>query len=341
MLQSFGVEEITERIYRAMLEAPAAGVAELAQSMALPPAQVRAELDRLAELTLVEPGGDEGRPDAYLALPPEQALEVLIAREEERLLARQREMAATRTAISELVDSFVDHRRTIGEHGLIEQIEGARVVRSRLFQLSAAATGCAMSMMPGEPLSPKATEASARLDRELLARGVSLRTIVSEVSVHAAHWRDYLESIQAAGAQVRTHPAPPSLAVVIDATAAVIPREGDEQGALVVHGAALVAPIRALFEEVWHDATPLVSAATDMAAEDQITEARVRQVVTLLAQGQKDETIARRMGVSVRTVRRLVSAAIDQLQAQSRFQAGVLAVQRGWVRGPGAARTAD
>ena len=59
----------------------------------------------------------------------------------------------------------------------------------------------------------------------------------------------------------------------------------------------------------------------------------MREVVTLLARGLKDDAIARRLGVSVRTVRRLISATIDDLQADSRFQAGVVAVQRGWVAG--------
>jgi DNA-binding NarL/FixJ family response regulator len=67
------------------------------------------------------------------------------------------------------------------------------------------------------------------------------------------------------------------------------------------------------------------------AAVEHVSEARLRPVVTLLAQGHKDESIARRMGVSTRTVRRFISAAIDALHAQGRFRAGVHAERRGWV----------
>lgn len=334
MLQSFGVEQRTEEVYRAMLQLPRAGVEELAAHLGLADADIRTELDHLAGLTLVEPG--DGRLQHYLALPPDQAVEVLIAREEERLLARQREVDATRTSIGELVDSFVASRRKVGDDGLVEQLDGFRVVRSRLYQLTSAATRHAASMVPGEAFSQRATEASLRLDTSLLQRGISLRTIVSEVSLATPHWDAYLRRTVALGAQVRAHPAPPMLAVVIDNSSAVIPRGLDlTAGAMVVHGAALTAPVAALFDEVWHASTPLAVEPGELPGDPHLSEARIRQVVSLLAQGQKDEAIARRMGVSVRTVRRLVSEAVEALHAQSRFQAGVLAAHRGWVPGPG------
>jgi DNA-binding NarL/FixJ family response regulator/sugar-specific transcriptional regulator TrmB len=334
MLQSFGVGQRTEEVYRAMLDLPRAGVEELAAHLGLGDEDVRTELDHLAGLTLVEPR--EGRALHYLALPPDQAVEVLIAREEERLLARQREVSATRTSIGELVDSFVASRSKVGDDGLVEQLDGFRVVRSRLYQLTASATRHAASMVPGEAFSQRATEASLRLDTSLLARGISLRTIVSEVSLATPHWDAYLRRTVALGAQVRAHPAPPMLAVLIDSSSAVIPQGTDlTAGAMVVHGAALTAPVAALFDEIWHDSTPLAAEPGELPGDPHLSEARIRQVVALLAQGQKDEAIARRMGVSVRTVRRLVSEAVDALHAQSRFQAGVLAAHRGWVPGPG------
>jgi DNA-binding NarL/FixJ family response regulator len=50
-----------------------------------------------------------------------------------------------------------------------------------------------------------------------------------------------------------------------------------------------------------------------------------------LAGGAKDEQIARALGMSVRTVRRRVADLMDELGADSRFQAGVEAVRRGWI----------
>ena len=86
-----------------------------------------------------------------------------------------------------------------------------------------------------------------------------------------------------------------------------------------------------LFTQLWNTAQPWDEAVSLAADGDQFSEARLRQVVTLLAQGLKDDAIARKTSTSVRTVRRLVAAATAALQAESRFQAGVEAVRRGWV----------
>ena len=56
-----------------------------------------------------------------------------------------------------------------------------------------------------------------------------------------------------------------------------------------------------------------------------------RLLLGQLAGGAKDEQIARALGLSVRTVRRRVADLLDELGADSRFQAGVEAVRRGWM----------
>lgn len=56
-----------------------------------------------------------------------------------------------------------------------------------------------------------------------------------------------------------------------------------------------------------------------------------RRVLTQLATGSKDEAIAQRLNVTVRTVRRHITSAINKLGAENRFAAGVLAARRGWI----------
>ena len=50
-----------------------------------------------------------------------------------------------------------------------------------------------------------------------------------------------------------------------------------------------------------------------------------------LTEGAKDEQIARTLGISLRTVRRRIADLLSELGADSRFQAGVEAVRRGWL----------
>ena len=47
--------------------------------------------------------------------------------------------------------------------------------------------------------------------------------------------------------------------------------------------------------------------------------------------GAKDEAIARELGIGVRTLRRRMSHLMGLLDAETRFQAGMQAVRRGWV----------
>jgi DNA-binding NarL/FixJ family response regulator len=56
-----------------------------------------------------------------------------------------------------------------------------------------------------------------------------------------------------------------------------------------------------------------------------------RLLLVQLARGAKDEQIARALGLSLRTVRRRVADILADLGADSRFQAGVEAVSRGWI----------
>lgn len=51
----------------------------------------------------------------------------------------------------------------------------------------------------------------------------------------------------------------------------------------------------------------------------------------LLGAGMTDEAIARKCGVSVRTLRRRVRVLQDRLGSTGRFQAGVRAAHRGWL----------
>lgn len=56
-------------------------------------------------------------------------------------------------------------------------------------------------------------------------------------------------------------------------------------------------------------------------------------IINLMAQGLKDEVVARRIGVGSRTFRRHISNIMDKLGASSRFQAGAVAARAGLIDG--------
>ncbi|MDT0344374.1 helix-turn-helix domain-containing protein [Streptomyces litchfieldiae] len=120
--------------------------------------------------------------------------------------------------------------------------------------------------------------------------------------------------------------------VLVDDHFALVPADPDdpEAGAVLVRGAALVRSFRTLFEYCWYTAAPCPDGDTAVPAEDALSEQQ-RAVLRMLASGMKDEKIARALGVSLRTVSRLVSELMQELNTGSRFEAGVRAARRGWL----------
>jgi DNA-binding NarL/FixJ family response regulator len=55
------------------------------------------------------------------------------------------------------------------------------------------------------------------------------------------------------------------------------------------------------------------------------------RLLSLLATGLPDSTIAARLGISHRTHQRRLRSVLDRLGAQTRFQAGIQAARRGWI----------
>lgn len=97
---------------------------------------------------------------------------------------------------------------------------------------------------------------------------------------------------------------------------------------------ASVALLSSFFERVWADAREVVT-PSDHLTDQQVTAVR------LLADGHTDEAIAKRLGVSGRTARRIVMRLMARLGARGRFQAGVRAVEAGWVAARPANRPCD
>ena len=122
----------------------------------------------------------------------------------------------------------------------------------------------------------------------------------------------------------------PMTFVVVDDTACLIEWSSvDAEGppGLLVQTRGLVLAAVALFERLWELSTPLVRGA---APHDEIDQRDV-SILRLMAAGVADAAVARQTGVSQRTVERRIRSLMDRLNAETRFQAGVQAVHRGWL----------
>ncbi|MEJ3746486.1 BTAD domain-containing putative transcriptional regulator [Actinomycetes bacterium KLBMP 9797] len=178
----------------------------------------------------------------------------------------------------------------------------------------------------GEPLGML-----RRIDHENLRRGVRYRVLFPDRARTVPALALRLGSLALAGAEVRTVPDVPADATVVDETVAMLaaePHDGRPAGVAVFRLPSVVNTIVELFDRVWPSAVSLM--ASDVPDSAGLTE-RERELLALLSVGCTDESAAARLGISVRTVRRMMSAIMNRLGARSRFQAGIKAADRGWL----------
>jgi DNA-binding NarL/FixJ family response regulator len=102
---------------------------------------------------------------------------------------------------------------------------------------------------------------------------------------------------------------------------------GGAAGTLLVRAPALVALVRELFDQYWNLGTPLPARTSPTGSATRDDD--IGAVLELLRLGLKDESVARHLGISLRTVRRRIAGLMDDLGATTRFQAGMEAARRG------------
>jgi hypothetical protein len=151
----------------------------------------------------------------------------------------------------------------------------------------------------------------------VLRRGAGLRAIWrADVSSDYAVW------LGNRGVGPRAASSVPVRAAVVDGLVGVVLNENG--GGRVVREDAAITSLLALANNLW-----AMGAEVSSPSSSRPTRSRHELVLRMLAQGLTDDAIARRLGVSVRTVRGDVASAMVELDARSRFQAGVRAMQMG------------
>ncbi|WP_371502739.1 helix-turn-helix transcriptional regulator [Kitasatospora sp. NBC_00374] len=328
MLEMLGLDTAAEAVYRTMLTDPHLGVAQLCAHLALPEGQVREALDQLANLTLLRQSLDN--PGGLRAISPEIALEVVLRRQEEDVARRQQELATQKAAAARAVAEYAHLRPdTLAE--VSQRLVGLDAIQSRLEVLAKELTGECLSVMPGGAQSGASLQASQPLDEDAMGRGVHLLTLYQDSVRNDTATFAYAQWMTERGAEVRTAPVLPPRLLIFDRQVAVVPIDpaNTRLGALCTREPAVIATLVAMFEQAWETAVPLgTDAGRDTRTGLDTTE---KQLLRLLSTGLTDETVAKRLGVSLRTVRRQMAALMERLNASSRFEAGLKAAQHGWL----------
>lgn len=327
-LGAVGVPPFDEGVYRALLGHRDATPAELGDALGVPADRVDRALTRLRLQGLVSRLA--GRRRRYTAIEPDAAVEALVRH-------RSAQLEAVRTTAIELSSLFHSVPRGAGRGGAVEVLEGPQSlgrwfvrlqhqVREEMLVLDRPP----YALAPHNPIEPVS-----------LASGVRWRAVYAPEALEVPGALEEVERMAALGEESRVLPNLPMKLAITDRQVALLPLSLDvnTSRAVLVRESTLLDALVDLFECYWERALPLTHGgqAADGGPHPQPQQTpdgpdeEDRVLVTLLASGLTDTAIARRLGLSTRTMRRRTRRLFDKLSASNRFQAGIQAARRGWL----------
>ncbi|MFD3650937.1 LuxR C-terminal-related transcriptional regulator [Streptomyces cyaneofuscatus] len=277
----------------------------------------------LRELRLVKPA--ESRADRLVAVSPEAAqMELLVPLEREILDSRHR-LAGFKGQLSAFAAAFERQSRTRAEPVVITGDQDE--IELRLLEAAQSCTTEVLVMQPCVARETRELRLARPLVLEALRRGAHGRILYPHTARGDSGTRAHLGELLPAGGQVRTTKEVSDRFLVFDRKTAFIP-SGEDGEIAVVYESTVAAFLAGLHARIWESAVDFDSGAAGYAGTMEELKATL---LSLLASGAKDEVIARRVGMSERTLRRHVATIMQDLSASSRFQAGVLAARTGLV----------
>lgn len=329
-MRDLGFTDDQERLYFALVERPDLRISDLPDHLDRSLPEIEADLDVLCGFGLIRPDPDEdGR---CVMKNPMAAIGALIDRREDELMKTYRRVSETRAQVFAQISAIPSAGSSDSAGNGVETIIGVDNVREKLDELSFFARQSILAVQPGGPQSLASLNDSQRLDLRAIRRDLVMR-VIHDVKIMSdeANATHLLELVRR-GVQARVTSRPLSRMVIIDEKVAVIALDpsNSRRGALLVRHPGRVLGFVELFRRLWDDSDEIEWDGATSAEEDSVDE-QARRILELLAKGQTDEVVARTLGCSVRTVRRQMARLMVELNASSRFEAGVLAAQRGWL----------
>jgi len=259
-------------------------------------------------------------------VPPDISLPTLA-------LTYERRARETRSAAHELAQVFFQARSasTSPDPGAIRILASLDEVAAVTAEAVAAGTRLVWTFRSPSPRTD-AIFASPLHSHEEPSRGagghvLEMRSVYDTRVLEVPDVLTVLEARERGGERARFTAGVPFSCVIVDDAVAVVDVsafDASGSGSALVRSRPMVLALIALAEHLWALGSPLRRPGSGSAADR-----RDQLILSLLAAGAPDATIARQTGVSQRTVERRVRALMDQLGAGTRFQAGVQAARRG------------
>jgi sugar-specific transcriptional regulator TrmB/DNA-binding CsgD family transcriptional regulator len=326
VLAAIGLDEAQEGVYRALVGLVVAEVSDLAHLLGTPEDDVAQVLRHLEHRGLVT--RSPARPGRWVAAAPSVALGALITQQRHQLEQAERTAAA-------LAEEYRAEAAEPSVHDLVEVVSGAGAVARRFHCLRLAAEREVCALLTGNPVVVEASQNEA--EAVTAACRVTHRVVVEREALTAPGAMTDLTWALRRGEQVRVVNRVPTKLVITDRVLAMVPltgRHSPDPTALVIHASGLLDSLTGLFERVWAEALPLLPGPDDLPLESRPDgpDATDRQILSLLLAGLTDASVAKQLGLGLRTVQRRVRRLMELAGVSTRLQLGWYAHQHGWTR---------
>ena len=323
MFDVFDARSEHGRVYRALVSSPRSSVTSLADRTRLTDSSIR---DTLVELQ---------RMDAVV--PLDSAKECWEARRPDLVTAQAlRQFGDLRNRLlnaeAQLTEAYRYARFEDTSAMDIEFLKGSDEFFDRFRSLQESARHYVYGIdRPPYYWDEAEIERQAQKQCEQMAAGVTYRTIYQEVEGDSPVRAGCMSRTVANGEHARVLARPPIKMTIVDGEVGVLaldPPDGAHGtlSTVLVRRSGLLTALGNVFESLWSLAVPV-----NLDHLSQPISEREREILVLMASGAGDDAIARRLGLSRRTIVRHIGRLLEHLGATTRFQAGAQAARRGWL----------
>ncbi|MFG2821658.1 hypothetical protein ACGFX4_19785 [Kitasatospora sp. NPDC048365] len=314
-LETLGLSSNAASVYRYLLSAGRTPLHAIEEMLGLTRATCDAALGELESLALALRDQDWVKP-----LDPHGGLQILSDRV--RLRADM--------AVEQAASAYAAYRRNSnlwGTRNVVEMVEGADAQQAWTEIEAGAHSHVSIFDTP-----PYGGPTANPIEIDSLRRGVSYRTVYAKAAVaDADRFQVNIMPCIKAGEVARVRPQVPVKMLLADDRAAVIgltSRHVDRHHtALLIHESSVLPALTELFELCWQSATPFGgddSSSDELQPMDQL-------MLGQMAAGLPDDSVARNLGISKRSMSRYVERLMRLSGTASRFQLALYAQRHGWI----------
>ncbi|MFF6907225.1 helix-turn-helix transcriptional regulator [Streptomyces sp. NPDC012389] len=250
----------------------------------------------------------------------------------QRLHPIEREIQERRRRSVELADSFepfmdISAQDPPTTHA-ITVLEGSHRINAALDLATAECRTEVLTVQPGGDRGEDRLSEGLERALSVVDRGVAMRTLYQHTVRHSQGTLAYAARLAESKVEIRTLEELIERLLVFDRTVAFIPARNDDQVALELRHPGLIDYLVKVFEQLWSRASPLLGELQYDPPPKGISGVQ-RSIAQLLVEGHVDDSIARRLGMNVRTCRAHVAKLSAILGSTSRAQLGYLIARSG------------